>query len=166
MLHMTIYFSRRASRKRGAYTMLQHELEAVLKKLAIPEGIQLRAWKEADFPAIQQLSAQQGWTTPTNRPEEALLAWQHSWPALVVTQSEKVIGFVRGLTDGEVTTYIADLLVDPHYRGRGLGRLLVEVCHALDPHTRLDVISEEDAVLFYKKGGFRDLGPGMRKSYR
>ncbi len=144
----------------------QQQLEIVLKTLSIPEGIQLRAWQEADFSAIQRLAAQQGWATPTNRPEEALLAWQHSWPALVVTEGEEVVGFVRALTDGEVTTYIADLLVDPRYRRRGLGRLLIEACHALYPHTRLDLISEEDAVPFYRREGFRELGPGMRKSFR
>lgn len=144
----------------------QEQLEAILKTLTIPEGIQLRAWQEDDFPAIQRLTAQQGWTTPTNRPEEALLAWQHSWPALVVAEDEQVIGFVRGLTDEEVTTYIADLLVDPRYRRKGLGRLLVEACHALYPHTRLDLISEQDAVPFYRREGFRDIGQGMRKSFR
>ncbi len=144
----------------------QEQLEIALKTLSLPEGIQLRAWQEADFQAIQRLTAQQGWTTPTNRPTEALLAWRHSWPALVVTEGEQVIGFVRALTDGEVTTYIADLLVDPRYRRRGLGRLLVEACHALYPHTRLDLISEEDAVPFYRREGFRELGPGMRKSFR
>ncbi len=144
----------------------QHQLEIVLKTLSIPEGIQLRAWQEADFPAIQRLTAQQGWLTPTTRPTEALLAWRHSWPALVVTEGEEVIGFVRALTDGEVTTYIADLLVAPRYRRRGLGRLLVEACHALYPHTRLDLISEEDAVPFYRRERFRDMGRGMRKSFR
>ncbi len=144
----------------------QQQLAAILKTLSIPEGIQLRVWQEADFPAIQRLTAQESWTSPTTRPTETLLAWQHSWPALVVTEGEEVIGFVRALTDGEVTTYIADLLVDLRYRRRGLGRLLVEACHALYPHARLDLISEEEAVPFYRREGFRNLGPGMRKSYR
>lgn len=146
-------------------SILHHQqLAAILKTLMIPAGIQLRAWQEADFPAIQRLTAQQGWPTPTTRPVEALIAWRHSWPALVVTEGEEVIGFVRGLTDGEITTYIAELLVDPRYQRRGLGRLLIEACHALYPHTRLDVIAE--AVPFYKREGFRELGPGMRKSFR
>ena len=144
----------------------QQQLEAILKTLMIPEGFQLRAWQEADFQAIQHLTARQGWPTPTTRPAETLLAWRHSWPALVVTEGEEVIGFVRGLTDGEITTYIADLLVDPRYRRKGLGRLLIEACHALYPHTRLDLISEEDAVPFYMREEFRELGPGMRKSFR
>ncbi len=142
------------------------QLEAVLEAIPRSPGIQFRCWSEADFPAIQRLSALEGWPTPDSRPEESLIAWQHSWPTLVVLEGENVIGFVRGLTDGEITTYIAELLVDPRYRGKGLGRLLLEACHALHPHTRLDLISTEEALSFYKKKGFRDVGAGIRKSYR
>jgi hypothetical protein len=95
----------------------RERLEAVLAAIPRPPGIQLRCWSEADFPAIQRLSALEGWPTPDSRPEESLIAWQHSWPTLVVLEGENVIGFVRGLTDGEITTYIAELLVDPRYRG-------------------------------------------------
>lgn len=143
----------------------QNQLETALKTMTLPAGIQLRCWREADFPAVQRLAALEGWTTFTNRPEESLVAWQHSWPALVVADGEQVIGFVRGMTDGEITTYIADLLVDPRYREKGLGRLLLQACHALNPHTRLDLISTEMAIPFYRREGFRDVGPGMRRSY-
>ena len=144
----------------------REQLEAVLEAIPRSPGIQLRCWSEADFPAIQRLSALEDWSTPDSRPEESLIAWQHSWPTLVVLSFENVIGFVRGLTDGEITTYIAELLVDPRYRGKGLGRLLLEACHALHPHTRLDLISTEEALPFYKRNGFRGVGAGVRKSYR
>lgn len=146
--------------------MRQKQLTAVLKTLIMPPSITLRCWTEADFPAIQRLSAPEGWTTPQRRPDEALSAWHHSWPALVVTEDENVIGFVRGLTDGAVTTFIAELLVAPEQRGKGLGRLLLDACHLLYPHTRLDLISQEEAVPFYKALGFRYVGEGLRKSYR
>lgn len=143
----------------------QKQLEAALTVLKLPPGIQLRCWTETDFPDIQRLSTLQRWPTPHNRPEEALAAWQHSWPALVVTEGERVIGFVRGMTDREITMYIAELLVDPDYRGKGIGRLLMDACHALCPRTRLDLISTEEAIPFYKATGFRYVGEGLRKSY-
>ena len=144
----------------------QNQLAAALQAMKIPPRIQLRCWTETDFPAIQRLSTLQGWPTSRNRPEEALFAWQHSWPTLVITEEENVIGFVRGLTDGEITTYIAELLIDPKHRGKGLGRLLLDACHALYPHTRLDLISTEEAIPFYKSHGFRYVGEGLRRSYR
>ena len=144
----------------------RQQLEVALTKLKLPPDIHIRCWSEADFPAIEHLSILQGWPTVHDRPEEARIAWQHSWPALVATKGEHVIGFVRGLTDGEITTYIAELLIDPSYRGKGLGRLLLEACHALFPHTRLDLISTEESVDFYKDNGFRYTGEGLRRNYR
>ncbi len=136
-----------------------------MKVSAGVQGVQLRCWSEGDFPAIQRLSALEGWTTPQHRAEESLVAWQNSWPTLVVIEGENVIGFVRGMTDGEVTMYIAELLVEREYRGRGLGRLLLDACHELYPRTRLDLISTEGANDFYRADGFRFVGEGLRKSY-
>ena len=144
----------------------QEQLEVALMAMKLPEDVQLRCWMEEDFPFIQRLSRLEGWTTPLRRPEEALVAWRNSWPALVVAQRENVIGFVRGMTDGEVTTYIAALLVEREHRGKGLGHLMVDACHKLYPHTRLDLISTEGANAFYKAHGFRLVGEGLRKSYR
>ena len=146
--------------------MFAKQLETVLEVLTLPPEITLQGWTEADFPAIQRLSTAEGWTTPQHRPDEALSAWQHSWPALVLTEQEQVIGFVRGLSDGEVTTFIAELLVAPAHRGKGLGRLLLDACHLLYPHTRLDLIADEEAIPFYMAIGFRSVGEGVRKSYR
>ncbi|HET8911991.1 MAG TPA: GNAT family N-acetyltransferase [Ktedonobacteraceae bacterium] len=147
-------------------TRKQQHLESVLRTQPLPDGIHLRCWQATDFPAIQRLSDAQGWPMPANRPEEALRSWEHSEPALVLYKQEQLIGFVRGLTDGEVTTYIAELLVDPAYRNESFGRLLLDVCHALHPHTRLDLIALAESSNFYKKSGFRDVGAGLRKSYR
>ena len=144
----------------------QERLAAVLITMKLPEGVQLRCWMEEDFPVIQRLSALEGWTTPQKRPEEMLVAWRNSWPALVVALGEDVIGFVRAMTDGEVTTYIADLLIEREHRGKGLGHLMVDACHKLYPHTRLDLISTEGANAFYKAHGFHLVGEGLRKSYR
>ena len=147
-------------------TTQQRQLDEALKTLDVPPGLHLRCWTDADFPAVERLSTLQGWPTPHNRPEEALLAWQHSWPSLVVTEGEAIVGFVRGITDGEITTYIAELLVAPDHRGDGIGRLLLDACHALFPHTRLDLISLEESTPFYRAIGFRSVGEGVRKSYR
>ncbi|HEX4207669.1 MAG TPA: GNAT family N-acetyltransferase [Ktedonobacteraceae bacterium] len=142
------------------------QLTTALAALELPPNVQIRCWEEDDFAAIQHLSKIEDWPTPIRRAAEALIAWQHSWPALVITDHTEVVGFVRGLTDGEVTTYIAELLVAAQHRSKGYGRLLLEACHLLYPHTRLDLAATEGAIPFYKRHGFRDVGPGLRKSYR
>ena len=142
------------------------QLTAALEQVTLPAGIEIRAWNEDDFPAIQLLSSAEGWPSPTQRSAEALLAWQHSWPALVAVEGQTIAGFVRGLTDGAITTFIAEMAVDARLRGRGIGRALLDVCHFLYPTTRLDLLSVDDARAFYEACGFRVIHDGMRKSYK
>ncbi|GCE19058.1 GNAT family N-acetyltransferase [Dictyobacter kobayashii] len=144
----------------------QHQLKVALAQIAIPAGIEIRAWGEEDFLAIQQLSSAEGWSSPVRRPDDALQAWQNSWPALVAVKDDVVIGFVRALTDGAITMYIADLAVDAQLRGSGIGRSLLETCHQLYPSARLDLLAADGSRAFYEACGFRLLSDGMRKSYR
>jgi predicted N-acetyltransferase YhbS len=143
----------------------QSQVEASLTELTLPVGIDIRVWTEADFPAIQRLSSAEEWSTPVDRAEEALASWRNSWPALVATCDDGVVGFVRALTDGEVTMYVAELLVAPEWRGRGVGRALLGACHLLYPRTRLDLLSTASADQFYAASGFRPF-QGFRKSYQ
>jgi GNAT superfamily N-acetyltransferase len=142
----------------------QQQLVVALMLITLPAGIEIRAWSEGDFPAIQRLSSAEGWTSPTLRSDDSLLAWQHSWPALVAVEGEMIVGFVRGLTDGAITMYIAAMAVDVQLRGRGIGRALLEVCHTLYPTTRLDLLATDDGNAFYRTCGFRTIHNGMRKS--
>ncbi|HEY4383078.1 MAG TPA: GNAT family N-acetyltransferase [Ktedonobacteraceae bacterium] len=143
----------------------QQHLTAALAQVQLPSGITIHAWHDTDFPAIQRISDAEGWTSPTQRPTDSLLAWQHSWPALVAVEDDMVVGFVRGLTDGSITLYIADLAVDRQWRNRGIGRALLDTCHALYPTARLDLLAADDARAFYRTCGFRVLHDGMRKSF-
>jgi ribosomal protein S18 acetylase RimI-like enzyme len=143
----------------------QQQLTNALSQVILPSGITIRPWDESDFPAIQRISSAEGWPSPTQRPADSLFAWQHSWPALVAIEGEQVVGFVRGLTDGAITMYIAEMAVDGQLRGRGIGRALLDTCHALFPGVRLDLLATHDARAFYMACGFRILYNGMRKSY-
>ncbi|GCE24576.1 hypothetical protein KDA_00600 [Dictyobacter alpinus] len=145
--------------------MRQNKVLEALLQVILPEGIAIRPWNEADFSAIQQLSSAEGWTSATQRPDDMLLAWQQSWPALVAVKDETVVGFVRGLTDGAITLYVADLAVDARMRGKGIGHALLDTCHFLYPTARIDLLSTENARAFYQARGFRILSNGMRKSY-
>ena len=142
----------------------EQRLERALSDMAIPPGVRLSAFAVTDFPAIQALSLAEGWSTPTDRPEQCRQAWVSSWPALVARDLDgAVIGFLRALTDGEVTTYIGEILVAPGYRRGRLGAALVEACQRLCPRTRLDLLSTEDADLFYRGIGCREF-TGFRLS--
>lgn len=99
---------------------------------------------------MKALSSIEGWTTPDLRPQAAALAWERSWPALVAEVDDEIVGFLRAISDFEVTTYLGEILVAGPYRGQGLGRALISVCQGLVPRTRIDLLSVESADQFYQ----------------
>lgn len=139
------------------------QVKSALAHVTLPSEIVVREWTEADFTAVQQLSQAEKWSTPTRRPDDSLTAWLQSWPALVATHEQLVVGFLRALTDGFITTYVAELLVERSWRGKGIGRALIETCHHLYPKARLDLLSKDTATEFYKANGFWPF-QGFRKS--
>ena len=126
-----------------------------ISALKLPAGVIIRPWAEEDFPAVQRLSAAEGWPTPLERPDAALAAWRRSWPALVAVAEQEVIGFCRALSDGAVTTYIAELLVAPGWQRQGIASALLEVSQRLAPGSRLDLLAIETSHTFYERLGFR-----------
>ncbi len=143
----------------------EDQVNEALSKITLPTGVFIRAWREEDFKSIQALSSAEGWHTPEERPNEALLAWHHAWPAVVAMgEKNEVIGFIRALTDGEITTYVAEFLVAPQYRRQGIGRALLEICHYLVPRTRFDLLSTDAADQYYEGNGFERF-QGFRKRW-
>lgn len=142
----------------------RHDIEAVARALALPRGVALRAWEESDFPAVQRLSAAEGWPTPLDRPGDSLEAWRHSWPTLAAVINGEVIGFLRALSDGMVTTYVAELLIAPEWRRQGLASALLDVSQRLCPGSRLDLLATTTSRPFYERAGFRPFA-GFRRGW-
>ncbi|WP_346938829.1 GNAT family N-acetyltransferase [uncultured Clostridium sp.] len=137
--------------------------EELIEQVKLPKGIYIREFTEMDFPSIQVLYEKEGWMTFLKRSEDALKAWENSNITLVALDGDIIVGLIRALTDGEITTYIAEILVDNSYKGMGIGKALIDICHNLYPHTRLDLLST-GADDFYQRNSFRT-HMGFRKSY-
>ncbi|WP_346930109.1 GNAT family N-acetyltransferase [Clostridium sp.] len=138
--------------------------EELIGQVKLPKGIYIREFTEVDFSSIQVLYEKEGWMTFLKRSEDALKAWKNSNIALVALDGNIIVGLIRALTDGEITTYIAEIIVDTNYRGKGIGKALLDMCHNLYPHARLDLLSTDGADDFYKRNSFRT-HMGFRKSY-
>lgn len=142
----------------------QRALAAIVRTIAIPPDVVIRAWHEPDFPAVRRLASAEGWTTYAARPGDALAAWRRSSPALVAAADGSVIGFIRALSDGAVTTYVTEVLVAPAWRGRGIASALLEVSQRLCPGSRLDLLASPASRGFYEHRGFRSFA-GFRLSW-
>ncbi|MTV64632.1 GNAT family N-acetyltransferase, partial [Streptococcus pneumoniae] len=79
---------------------------------------------------------------------------------LVVEENQKILGFARYLTDEVMTTFLAEIIIDKAYRGKGLGRRLIAEIHQKHPLTRIELISEADG--FYRSISFKPVGTGFR----
>lgn len=133
------------------------QLAVVLATMEVPSDVLIRCWVEEDLPEIQRLSEDHGWPTQ-HTPEVVLSSWRNAWPALVAVRGDRVVGYVKGMTDQNITTYIADLLVAPDQRRQGIGRLLLEACQRLYPHAYLLLVAEKEAIPFYESIGFQSSG--------
>ncbi len=94
------------------------------------------------------------------RKDEYLLALNNSY-SYVLYDNKQYCGFIRGISDGVFTLFIAELIINEEYRRKGYGRKLIEYVHGLVPLTRIDLISDNDE--FYATLGFHFVGKGMRK---
>ncbi len=76
-----------------------------------------------------------------------------------VYDAEKQIGFARIITDEATFGYLADVFVDTAYRGRGLGKWLMEIISDL-PFRKLlrnFMLGTKDAHKLYEQFGFAPL---------
>ena len=77
---------------------------------------------------------------------------------MVLLHGDTLVATARGLSDGHKSSYVMDVAVDPAWRGRGLGRFLVQrlVDHPRLRGTRVDLLTR-DAGPFYEGLGFRPM---------
>ncbi len=109
---------------------------------------------------LMALYANEWWTRNRTRPHvERMLADSDLLFVGIETESECLVAFARVLTDHTFVALVLDVIVAPAYRGRGLGRLLVEsICSApqLRDVERFELTCQPDHIPFYRKWGFTE----------
>ena len=70
-------------------------------------------------------------------------------------EEKKLIGFARVISDDATTYYLCDVVIDPAYRGRGLGKALVSHIVSLPEYAGLrGLLLTKDAHGLYEPFGF------------
>ena len=121
----------------------------------------IRPASTKDCQAIYSLYQNEKWISFTEEKVTSLFSTNLSH-YLVVEENQKILGFTRYLTDEVMTTFLAEIIIDKAYRGKGLGRRLIAEIHQKYPLTRIELISEADG--FYRAISFKPVGTGFRKS--
>ena len=76
-----------------------------------------------------------------------------------VYDSDKQIGYARMVTDKATFAYLADVFIDENYRGKGLGKWLVEMilAHPELQGLRRILLATKDAHRLYEQCGFTSI---------
>jgi predicted N-acetyltransferase YhbS len=125
--------------------------------------ISIRPYEDSDFYYIQQMNNKEGWKNLIDRGEETRDAWKNSNITYVAEDSKKIIGYIRGLTDKQITLYICELLISEEYRGFEIGGNLLNYVHSLYPKTRMEMLASSSSHSYYEAKGFRSFY-GFRKT--
>ncbi len=98
-----------------------------MSKIAVPDGYELdddRSRFDLDT-AWDLLDRYAYWARHRTRDVvERQIA--RSWRVLAAYYEGQLIGFARAMADGETLGYLADVVVAPEHRGRGVGRALAQ----------------------------------------
>ena len=92
-----------------------------------------------------------------NRPAEKIRkSMQHSVCYGIRSETnEKLIGFARVMTDYATTYYLCDVVIDPEYRHRGLGKMLIAHITAQPEYAEFrGFLMTRDAHGLYAQYGF------------
>lgn len=76
--------------------------------------------------------------------------------AIGAWDGDRLIGFTRALSDGVHRAYVEDVVIDPEYRGQGIGeRLVAALIEALEPLHIISLFCAAEREAFYGRNGFR-----------
>jgi len=144
--------------------MLKERLK-MQQTLKTGEMIYYRPYVESDFYQIAELNKEEGWNNLVEQEDNTRKAWTNSNVKFVITLEEAVIGYIRGLTDENITLYICELLIKKEYRGYKIGNGLIKYVHELYPNTRMELLASSSSHTYYENLNFRKFY-GFRKTVK
>ena len=110
------------------------------------------------FDVIQRFLSEESYWAKNRTPEQTRTAIEHSI-CFGLYHNDAQIGFARVVTDRAAFAYLGDVFVLDEYRGRGLGKWLMEtiVAHPELQGLRRWVLATRDAHGLYEQFGFEPL---------
>ena len=114
--------------------------------------------KDLPVEQLHHLFLSAGWSSE-NIPDDWLkkfnIPFINSTIVISAWENERLVGVVRVLSDKFIRSIIYDLVVDPEYQNKGIGRELVRRCTAHFPDSEWLLETTEKNIGFYEKIGFK-----------
>jgi len=123
--------------------------------------VHCRPYEQRDLGAILELCVAEGWDS---LPADAVRAHRILTNPGVTTfvaadDTDRVVGFLYLLSDGEVQAYVASIVVASSCRRQGIGTQLMREAVAASGAERADLLSEADgfyeSLPYVRRSGFR-----------
>ncbi len=135
------------------------------------ENIQIKIIEEAREQDLIQLYQEAGWWDPSTENEKRILKAITKKSALFVGAffEKKMIGMGRALSDQSSDAYIQDIVVLKPYRGRGIGRKIIQVLIDGLKKKGIDwigLVAEPGTSSFYERIGFEPLNGHIPLKYK
>jgi len=107
---------------------------------------------------LMNLWASVEWSGPDDYAPKTVRAAIRNTTFLVSARNGEgeLIGIARVFSDGQFTTYLAELIVHPEYQGLGIGRKILKVLKEHYGHTVIVFETTEENRRFYKRCGFKE----------
>ena len=100
------------------------------------------------------------WGVYTEDPDGLVAAVRNSTFVVSARDGHRLVGLARVVSDDVSIMYVQDLLVEPRYQRKGIGRSLLERCLVRFSHVRQRVLFTDDQAhqhRLYEAVGFHDL---------
>ncbi len=124
--------------------------------------VEVRVVRDYPVEPIVRLYEAGGWWREHYDPSHVLpmIAGSYAVAVAVDSATGETVGMGRVISDGASDAYVQDVIVEPAYRGRGVGRRIVaallERCRA-DGVLWVGVVAEPGSVAFWERAGFAAL---------
>ena len=107
---------------------------------------------------VIELYKANGWSS-AEKPEKLMPALKNSDALVTARISRKLVGVGNAISDGSLVVYYPHMLVHPDYKGKGIGRAMMELLKQRYASLHQQMLTADvDATGFYKSLGFERAG--------
>lgn len=128
--------------------------------------MEYRSATPADYEKIRLFLSENGWEKRVADKEKFRKMMENADRTVVAFEGERAVGFARALCDEVSNGYIGTVAVAEDFRGRGIGRELVERLIGDDRNITWVLRAGRGSEKFWEKMGFTASDVAMEKTRR